>query len=133
MNGLSSHARELQELLDLVLVRIRDLRVVQLVDRDGLPLVSTLRTGALDEALAAIAGGLAVQCERAQRECDTGPLHVVHVIARDRQIVLCPVTDGLSLVAIADAGATSPTLERHLFALSREVLSLMIRQPEATP
>lgn len=132
MKGLSSHARDLQSLLDHVLVRVRDLRAIQLVDRDGLPLVSTLGAGALDEALGAIAGGLLFQCDRARRECDTGPLHIVHLVARDRQIVLSPVTDEIVLIAIADAGATTTTLERHLFALSRDILSLVVGQPEPT-
>lgn len=133
MKAFSTHARELQALLDHVLVRVSFLRAIQLVDRDGLPLVSTLGRTHLDEALGALAGALLFDGERARRECETGPLYVIHLVARDRQIALVPVNDDVALAAIADAGAPTATFERHLFALSRDILSLVLRQAESTP
>jgi len=51
MTSFSSRARELQELLSELVVRVRELRALSLVDGGGLPLVSTLDAGASAPAL----------------------------------------------------------------------------------
>lgn len=120
-----SRAHELKELLLSLTVRVREIRGLSLVDRDGLPLVSTLGVGALEEALTAFGGAMVLQMERAQRDFQMGPLYLAHIVGRDRQIFVAPVTDDATLVAIVDAHATPSTITMHLLGLGRQVLPIL--------
>ncbi len=122
---MASKARKLRELLFSLTTRVREIRALSIVDRDGLPLESTLGPGALDEALAAFGGAIAVQLERAQRDFEMGPLYLAHILARDRQLFLVPVDDERTLAAMVDAHATPATISMHLLALARAVPPLL--------
>lgn len=120
-----SRAHELRDLLLSLTVRVREIRGLSLVDTDGLPLVSTLGVGALEEALTAFGGVMALQMERAQRDFQMGPLYLAHIVGRDRQIFVAPVTREATLVAIVDAHATPSTINLHLLGLVRQVLEVL--------
>lgn len=126
MMGFSSRARELQELLSELVVRVRELRALSLVDGGGLPLVSTLGAGSLDDRLAAFGGAALMLMSRARDDFQMGPQHLLHVAGRDRQVFLAPVVGEVALMGIADAGASAPTLSIHLLALAREILELLM-------
>ncbi len=130
---MTSKARELRDLLFSLTTRVREIRALSLVDRDGLPLESTLGAGALDETLAAFGGATAVQLERAQRDFETGPLYLAHIFARDRQLFVVPVDGERTLAAMVDAHATPATITMHLLALAREVQPLLRAAQDAPP
>ena len=52
----TTKARALEECLVSLVERVREIRGLLLVDQNGLPLVSTLRSPALEESLGAFAG-----------------------------------------------------------------------------
>jgi len=128
----AQRARQLHEVLLAVLVRVRDIRGLVLVDRDGLVLVSTLDSRVLEESLGAFAASVLPALNRAQTEFDMGPLQLGHVAARDRQIFITPVTEEVVLLAMAEAGATSNTVALHLLSLAREILGMVARPAEET-
>ena len=122
---LEARARLLQDRLLSLVTRVLEIRGLMLVDRDGLPLVSTLGSRSLEEALAAFGAAAAAQMERAQTDFEMGPLYLLHLAGRDRQLFLTPLTRHFSLVAIADAGATSATVTLHLLGVCREILAVL--------
>lgn len=126
----AQRARQLHEVLMAVMVRVRDIRGLVLVDPDGLVLVSTLDSRALEESLGAFAAAVLPALDRAREDFQMGPLHLGHVAARDRQIFITPVTDEVALVAIAESGATSGTVALHLLSLAREILGVVARPAE---
>jgi predicted regulator of Ras-like GTPase activity (Roadblock/LC7/MglB family) len=109
-----------------VVTRVPEIRGLVLVDRSGLPLVSTLGTGALEEGLAAFAAVTTDQIERAQRDFQMGPLYLMHLVGRDRQLYLTPLTPEVALTAIVDAGATASTVTLHLLGMCREILAVLM-------
>jgi predicted regulator of Ras-like GTPase activity (Roadblock/LC7/MglB family) len=130
---VSSRAEQLRDLLFSLTTRVREIRALSLVDRDGLPLVSTLASGRLDDSLAAFGGGLTVQLARAQSDFAMGPLYLSHIVGRDRQLFVIPVQeDSITLVALVEAHATPATITMHLLALARELLPLMA-EPASDP
>ena len=96
-----------------------------MIDPDGLPLVSTLHSPNLEESLGAFGASAVGQMERAQDYFDMGPLYLLHLAGRDRQLFVTPLTPEVSLLAIAEAGATASTVTLHLLGLCREVLSVL--------
>ena len=118
---MASTAELLKDRLFSLTVRVREIRALSLVDRNGLPLVSTLGTGALEETLAAFGGSITTQLDRAQQDFQMGPLYQAHIVGRDRQIFVTPVDQDTALVAMVESHATAATITMHLLALSREV------------
>ena len=118
---MPSSAELLKDSLLSLTVRVREIRALSLVDRNGLPLVSTLGTGELEESLAAFGGSITTQLDRAQRDFQMGPLYQAHIVGRDRQIFVTPVDHDTALVAMVEAHSTAATITMHLLALSREV------------
>lgn len=122
---LEARARQLQDRLLSLVTRVHEIRGLMLVDRDGLPLVSTLGSPALEDTLAAFGAAAAAQMERAGLDFEMGPLYLLHLAGRDRQIFLTPLTAGFSLVAIVDAGATAATVNLHLLGMCRDILAVL--------
>ncbi|MCB1056495.1 MAG: roadblock/LC7 domain-containing protein [Acidobacteria bacterium] len=119
---MSSPAAVLKDRLLSLSVRVGEIRALSLVDADGLPLVSTLGPGQLDEALAAFGGGILRQLERAQRDFQMGPMYQVHLVGRDRQLFITPVNGDFTLAALVESHATPATITMHLLALVRDLL-----------
>lgn len=119
----SSKARQLEDCLLSLHTRVREIRGVELVDRAGLSLVSTLASGGFEEGLAAFAGMALSNAARAQSEFEMGPVYYIHIAARDRQIFVAPVTGDVAMAAVTDAGATPSTVALHLLATCREILA----------
>ena len=127
---MGSRAEELRECLVALSVRVREIRALSLVDANGLPLVSTLGPGTLDEAMAAFGGAVSRLMERARNDFRMGPLYQASFTGRDRQVFVCPVSPDATLVAIVESHATPATITMHLLALGREVLA-HLGQPAA--
>jgi predicted regulator of Ras-like GTPase activity (Roadblock/LC7/MglB family) len=122
---LEARARLLQDRLFTLVTRVIEIRGLILIDRDGLPLVSTLGSRGLEEALAAFGAAAAAQMDRAQKDFEMGPLYLLHLAGRDRQVFLTPLTAEFTLLAIAEAGATSSTVTLHLLGMCREILAVL--------
>jgi len=102
-----------------------EIKGLVMIDPNGLPLVSTLHSQGLEEALAAFGASAVSQMERAQADFEMGPMYLMHVAGRDRQLFVTPLTPEVSLLAIADAGATASTITLHLLGACREILSVL--------
>ncbi len=129
---MASTAELLKDCLLSLTVRVREIRALSLVDRNGLPLVSTLGTGALEETLAAFGGSITTQLDRAQQDFQMGPLYEAHIVGRDRQIFITPVDRETALVAMVESHATAATITMHLLALSRELAGHLAAPPQMT-
>lgn len=121
-NQTLSRPQSIRESLLSLSLQVREIRALVLIDDNGLPMVSTLRSGRLEEALCAFGGAVTMQFDRARRDFETGPPYQAHFMARDRQIFLTPVVPGASLVALCEASATPATIGMHLMALARDIL-----------
>lgn len=130
MSLFASRARLLADRLFAVSVRIQAIRGLVLVDASGLVLVSTLGSAGLEERLAALAGAMSSQMERARDEFQMGPLHHAHLAGRDRQIFLVPVHRDALLLAIVEADASAAMISTHLLATARELLELATAEDE---
>ncbi|MCL4838155.1 MAG: roadblock/LC7 domain-containing protein [Thermoanaerobaculia bacterium] len=126
MSHIPLDARDLEERLQEVALRVREIRGLLLVDSDGLPLVSTLGARGLEDSLAAFTGAIQALLERARQDFQMGPLNLLRLAGRDRQIFVVPVTRGLFLLGVAETGATPSTVEAHLVALARSVLESVL-------
>ena len=122
---LAAQARLLEDRLLSLSLRVQEIRGLVLCDSEGLPLVSTLRSPGLEEALGAFATGTVAQMSRAQQDFEMGPLYLAHFAGRDRQVFITPLTTDVSLAAVVDAGASATTIALHLLALTREILELV--------
>ena len=122
---LEARARLLHDRLMSLTTRVMELKGLVMIDPDGLPLVSTLHSPALEEALAAFGAAAVGQMARAQVDFNMGPLYLLHLAGRDRQLFVTPLTPEVSLLAIADAGATASTLTLHLLGACREILAVL--------
>lgn len=132
MSDLVLRANDLAERLQEVVLRVREIRAVLLIDPNGLPLVSTLRAREFEDSLAAFTGAAQGLLERARADFQMGPLHLLRLAGRDRQVFLVPLARGLSLLGVAEAGASATVVEIHLLALARSVLeSLLESEPPA--
>ncbi len=132
MSDLVLRANDLAERLQEVVLRVREIRAVLLIDPSGLPLVSTLRAREFEDSLAAFTGAAQGLLERARADFQMGPLHLLRLAGRDRQIFLVPLARSLSLLGVAEAGASATVVEIHLLALARSVLeSLLEGEPPA--
>jgi len=127
---LEARARLLHDRLMSLVTRVVEIRGLVLVDRNGLPLVSTLGSRNLEEGLAAFAAVATEQMERAQTDFQMGPLYLMHLAGRDRQIFVTPLTPDVTLVAIVDAGATAATVNLHLLGMCREILAVLMSGEE---
>jgi len=126
----ASQARVLHDRLLSLAYRLPEVRDLILVDRNGLTLVSTLGSGSLEETLAAFAGSALAQMDRAKAEFQMGPLYLMHLAGRDRQVFVTPLTSDVALAAVADAGASASTVTLHLLAMAREILELVHAKTE---
>ncbi len=122
---LEAQARLLQDRLLSVVTRVIEIRGLVLVDRNGLPLVSTLGSQSLEDALAAFGAVAIDQMERAQADFQMGPLYLLHLAGRDRQVFLTPLTPEVMLLAIVEAGANASTVTLHLLGMCREILAVL--------
>lgn len=122
MKSFASQGHKLQLRLSELTLRVREIRALMLVDRDGLVLVSTLHARNLEESLAAVAAFLHGQMERARDDFQMGPLRYLHIAGRDRQILVTPVNAAVALVAAADPTAHATDLVIQLLATAREIL-----------
>ena len=127
---LEARARLLHDRLMSLVTRVVEIRGLVLVDRNGLPLVSTLGSRNLEEGLAAFAAVATEQMERAQTDFQMGPLYLMHLAGRDRQIFVTPLTPDVTLVAIVDAGATAASVNLHLLGMCREILAVLMSGEE---
>lgn len=125
MTMFASRARLLQDRLLSLATRVREIRGLMLVDRNGLTLVSTVGSRGLEEGLAAFTGAVLTQMDRAQEEFQMGPLYLMHLAGRDRQVFVTPLTADVALMAVVEAGASAPTVTLHLLAITREILELL--------
>jgi predicted regulator of Ras-like GTPase activity (Roadblock/LC7/MglB family) len=116
-------ARTLDECLISLVQRVAEIRGLILVDQNGLPLVSTLGSPAMEEALGAFAGATIMHMKRAQGDFQMGPLYFMHVAGRDRQLFVTPVIEGAMLLAVVDAQASASSIALHLLAMTREILT----------
>ena len=128
---LEAQARLLHDRLMSLVTRVGEIRGLMLIDESGLPLVSTLHSQALEESLAAFGASASDQMERAQRDFDMGPLYLLHLAGRDRQLFVTPLTPEVTLLAIAEAGATAATITLHLLGMCREILAVLASGDEA--
>jgi len=130
MSGFVLDPRRIEERLQEVALRVREMRGILLVDRDGLPLVSTLGARGFEEGLAAFTGAQQSLLERARHDFQMGPLHLIRLAGRDRQIFVTPLGREICLLAVVEAGASPSVIESHLLALARSILESML-EPEA--
>jgi predicted regulator of Ras-like GTPase activity (Roadblock/LC7/MglB family) len=128
----SSRARELRDQLLETTLRIPQFRGLLLADSSGLPLVSTLHSRPLEEALAAFAGVFLNQMERAQQEFEMGPLHQLHIAGRNRQVLVVPVERGIVMAALVDSGFNQGDATMQMLALAREILETLQQPPAAS-
>jgi len=126
-------ARALEDLLQEVVLHVREIRGILLVDADGLPLVSTLGARSFEDSLAAFTAAVDSLLARATADFQMGPLQHLRLAGRDRQILVTPVTRELSLLAVAEPGATPSTVEVHLVALARAILESLLTPPAGEP
>lgn len=112
-------------------MRVREIRGLMLVDRNGLTLVSTLGSRSLEEALAAFTGSVLTQMDRAKADFQMGPMYVLHLAGRDRQVFVTPLAADFALVAVVDAGAAAPTVTLHMLAITRDILETIHDSREA--
>lgn len=130
---LEARARLLHDRLLSLTTRVLEIRGLVLVDRAGLPLVSTLGSSGLEESLAAWGAVVVDQMDRAQDDFQMGPLYLLHLAGRDRQLFVTPLTPDVTLLAIVEAGATAATVQLHLLGMCREILAvLQSADPEDT-
>jgi predicted regulator of Ras-like GTPase activity (Roadblock/LC7/MglB family) len=122
---LEARAKLLHDRLLSLAERVLEIRGLVLIDADGLPLVSTLHSRSLEESLAAFGAASVSQMERAQSDFEMGPLYLLHLAGRDRQLFVTPLTPEVTLLAIAEAGATASTVTLHLLGLCREILAVL--------
>jgi predicted regulator of Ras-like GTPase activity (Roadblock/LC7/MglB family) len=127
---LEARARLLHDRLMSLTTRVGEIRGLVLIDPSGLPLVSTLHAPTLEEALGAFGAAAGSEMARAQEYFDMGPLYLLHLAGRDRQLFVTPLTPDVSLVAIVDAGATASTVNLHLLGLCREILAVLLAKDE---
>jgi predicted regulator of Ras-like GTPase activity (Roadblock/LC7/MglB family) len=121
----TTKARALDECLITLVQRVKEIRGLILVDANGLPLVSTLRSPSLEEALGAFAGATMTHMKRAEGDFQMGPLYFMHIAGRDRQLFVTPVMEGIMLLAIVDAEATASSIALHMLAMTREILTVV--------
>lgn len=126
MSELALDAKDLAERLQEVVLRVRDIRAVLLIDQHGLPLVSTLRAREFEDSLAAFTGAAEGLLERARADFQMGPLHLLRIAGRDRQVFLVPLARQLSLLGVAEPSASAEVVEIHLLALARSVLESIV-------
>jgi len=122
---LEAKARLLHDRLLSLSTRVVEIRGLLLIDRNGLPLVSTLHSPSLEESMAAFGAGAIDQMERAQEFFDMGPMYLLHLAGRDRQLFATPLTPEVTLIAIVDSGATASTVHLHLLGMCREILAVL--------
>jgi predicted regulator of Ras-like GTPase activity (Roadblock/LC7/MglB family) len=122
---LEASARLLHDRLTSLTTRVMEIRGLVMIDPNGLPLVSTLHSQALEENLAGFGAAAVGMMERAQHDFEMGPMYLMHLAGRDRQLFITPLTPDVSLLAIAEAGATASTVTLHLLGLCREILSVL--------
>jgi predicted regulator of Ras-like GTPase activity (Roadblock/LC7/MglB family) len=130
---LASQARLLEDRLLSLVTRVREIRGLVLLDAEGLVLVSTLGSRSLEESLAGFAAGATTQMRRAQHDFEMGPLYLLHLAGRDRQIFMTPLTQQVSLIAVVEAGAAASSVALHLLGLCCEILGLLHAAPEEGP
>jgi len=122
---LASQARLLEDRLLSLVTRVQEIRGLMLIDSNGLPLVSTLGSRSLEESLAAFGAAATGQMARAREDLEMGPLYMLHLAGRDRQVFLTPLTSKVVLLAIVDAGAAASTVELHLLGMCCDILGLL--------
>ena len=123
---LEARARLLHDRLLSLTTRVTEIRGLVLIDPSGLPLVSTLHSHTLEDALGAWGAEASSQMVKAQEYFEMGPLYLLHLAGRDRQVFVTPLTPDVSLLAIAEAGATASTVTLHLLGLCREILAVLL-------
>lgn len=133
MTNLVLKARELDELLQETVLHVREIRAVLLIDQNGLPLVSTLRAREFEDSLAAFTAAAQSLIDRARADFQMGPLHLLRLASRDRQVFLVPLARQLSLLGVAEAGAGATAVEIHLLALARAVLESILDSEKPPP
>jgi len=122
---LEAQARLLEDRLLSLTTRVEQIRGLLLVDRNGLPLVSTLHAPTLEESMAAFGASVGDLMERAQEDFSMGPMYLLHLAGRDRQLFATPLTPEVTLLAIVDSGATAATVHLHLLGMCREILAVL--------
>lgn len=130
---LEASARLLHDRLTSLTTRVMEIRGLVMIDPNGLPLVSTIHSQTLEESLGAFGAAAVSQMDRAHHDFEMGPMYLMHVAGRDRQLFVTPLTPEVSLLAIAEAGATASTVTLHLLGLCREILSVLQAPDEDEP
>lgn len=122
MREFATHAREFASLLAETVARAHAIHAIVLVDRDGLPMASTLSSGELEDGMGAVASDAARWLRYAAGLCSLGPTFRVHVVAQERQFFLVPVHGDVWLAALCDALVSPETVTAHLLALARDIV-----------
>jgi predicted regulator of Ras-like GTPase activity (Roadblock/LC7/MglB family) len=140
MRELATHARDFTTLLSDAVARARSIHAIVLVDRDGLPMASTLGPGELEDGLGATTTDAARWLRYATGLCSLGATFRIHVAAQERQLFLIPVHGDVWLVALCDAMVSQESATTHLLALAREIVVCGLsplpyepETPEASP
>lgn len=133
MKQLATHARDFASLLAEAVARARAIHAIVLVDRDGLPMASTLGPGELEEGLGATTTDAVRWLRYATGLCSLGVTFRIHVVAQERQLFLIPVHGDVWLVALVEALASPETVTAHLQALARDIVVCGLSSPDPLP
>lgn len=129
MRELATHARAFSSLLSETVARARAIQAIVLIDRDGLPMASTLKSGELEDGLGAISSDATRWLRYATGLCSLGATFRVHVVAQERQFFLIPVHDDVWLAALCDALVSPEAVTVHLLALARDIVVCGLSSP----
>lgn len=123
MSVLASLARPISDILVDAVAHSRDVRCLLVADKSGLPLVSTLSTGAFEEGLAAYAGLILSSSKFADQELGLGGFHAQYVVGRKRHVYVSFLTSEEVLVAVTDATATPTNVLTLLSGLAVQIMN----------
>jgi len=114
-----------EALLAEALARSPSVQAVQLVDGEGLVLVSTL-SGGFDDDLAASSLSLVALAERVAGPCAVGALQSVRLRGAERQFLVIPVGDW-ALVVVADPYASADLIELQFSQIAARLLAEILQ------
>lgn len=132
MKELATHARDFVTMLAETIARARSIHAIVLVDRDGLPMASTLGPGDLEDGLGATSTDAARWLRYASDLCSLGPTSRIHIAAQQRQLFLVPVHGEVWLIALCDSLASPELVTVHLLTLARDIVACGLSSASAS-
>lgn len=112
--------RDAEALLAEALARAPSARAAQLLDDEGLVLVSTLGAGDFDDTLAAASQLLLSLGERLAPPCHLGDVQSFRMRGTERQLLVIQAS-GCALVVVADPYADADLIELQFSQLARRL------------